>query len=117
MKIVKQGSQPLSEQEFLNIKHLAEETIFVSPKEPGKIFNRVTIAREAYIDKILSFVNLQNLKPLKIVINSGNGAAGPVIDALNKKLKQRDSTSFVYVHHQPDASFPNGISKSSSKEK
>ena len=110
MKIVKQGSQPLSEQEFLNIKHLAEETIFVSPKSPGKIFNRVTIAREAYIDKILSFVNLQNLKPLKIVINSGNGAAGPVIDALNKKLKQRDvSTSFVYVHHQPDASFPNGI--------
>ena len=55
-------------------------------------------------------MNLQNLKPLKIVINSGNGAAGPVVDVLNKKFKQADvKTNFVFVHHEPNSLFPNGI--------
>ena len=55
-------------------------------------------------------VDLQRLKPLKIVINSGNGAAGPIIDELNHKLVEKGAdTNFVYIHHNPDASFPNGI--------
>ena len=50
------------------------------------------------------------LKPLKIVINSGNGAAGPTITALNRKLKENGvKTHFVFVNHDPDPSFPNGI--------
>ena len=110
MKIVKHQSRPLSDQEFLNIKHLAEENNFFCSKRSGSVINKVSSARKVYVDKILNFVNLQILKPLKIVINSGNGAAGPVIDALNHKLKQRGvNTDFVYVHHQPDGSFPNGI--------
>ena len=55
-------------------------------------------------------MNLKKLKPLKIVINSGNGAAGPTIDFLNSKLKEKGvKTNFFYVHHNPDHSFPNGI--------
>ena len=51
-----------------------------------------------------------NLKPLKIVINSGNGAAGPTVDAINKKLKEKGvKTNFAFVHHEPDPTFPNGI--------
>ena len=50
------------------------------------------------------------MKPLKIVINSGNGAAGPTLDLINKKLKENGiKTNFVFVHHNPDPSFPNGI--------
>ena len=49
-------------------------------------------------------------KPLKIVINSGNGAAGPTLDAIYKNLKATGvDTNFVFVHHEPDPSFPNGI--------
>ena len=45
---------------------------------------------------------------MKIVINSGNGAVGPTIDALNHKLKNMGvKTNFVYLHHEPDSSFPN----------
>ena len=50
------------------------------------------------------------LKPFKVVINSGNGAAGPAVDAINNKLKEKgNKTNFVFVHHDPDPTFPNGI--------
>ena len=43
-------------------------------------------------------------------MNSGNGAAGPVIDELEKQLNNGGiETQFVFVHHEPDSSFPNGI--------
>lgn len=110
MKMVKELSQPLSDQEFSNIKSLAEENNFVRSERLGLVIDKKSRAREAYISKILSYVNLSSLKPLKIVINSGNGAAGPIIDALNDKLKEKKiTTNFVYVHHNPDPSFPNGI--------
>lgn len=110
MKIVKKGSQPLSEQEFLNIKKLAEEGKFIRSEHTGLVIDKKADARDAYIKKIFNFVDLQSLKPLKIVINSGNGAAGPTIEAINKKLTESGvNTRFVYVHHDPDASFPNGI--------
>ena len=68
------------------------------------------IAREAYLAKLLSFIDIKKLKPLKVLINSGNGAAGPVIDALRKVLAANGVfTDFVLVNHQPDSSFPNGI--------
>ena len=110
MKIVKQRSQPLSDQEFLNIKYLAEEIDFVRAKRSGSIVNIASEAREAYVEKVLGFINLKNLKPLKIVLNSGNGAAGPVVDLIRDKLNLRGiDTNFVYVHHTPDPLFPNGI--------
>ena len=67
-------------------------------------------ARDAYIDKILSFVNLQSLKPLKILINCGNGAAGPTIDLLQRRLTEKNvKSNLVCINNQPDSSFPNGI--------
>ena len=110
MKIVKKGSRPLDEQEFSSIKILAEKKNFLLPHNPGSIVDIKKEARKAYIDKIIGFVDLQCLKPIKIVINSGNGAAGPIIDVLNIKLKEHGvKTNFVYIHHEPDSSFPHGI--------
>ena len=110
MKIVKQDAQPLAEQEFANIKKLAEEGTFIEPKRSGVVIDKKAGAREAYIKRILNFVDLKNLKPLKIVLNSGNGAAGPTIEAINGKLKERGvNTQLVFINHNPDASFPNGI--------
>ena len=110
MKIVKHQSQPLSADEFSKIKYLAEKGNFNHVVASGLTIDRKTEAREAYIEKILEFVKLESLESKKIVVNSGNGAAGPVIDSLNKKLKEKGiETNFVYVHHEPDPSFPNGI--------
>ena len=110
MKIVKSMSQPLSEAEFSKVKLLAEENDFSPTQKTGSVFDIQNQAREAYIDKIISFINVKNLQPLKIVINSGNGTAGSVVDALDEKLSANGvKASFIRVHHRPDSSFPNGI--------
>ena len=110
MKIVGLGSQPLSEQEFGRIKTLAEESNFSQSQKTGVVFDKKEVARVAYVDKVLGFVDCSTLRPLKIVINSGNGAGGPTVDAINKKLKEKNvKTNFVFVHHNPDPTFPYGI--------
>ena len=110
MKIVKSGSQPLTMDEFTGIQLLVEKNNFKKIKHRGKVGNFRIEARAAYVRKILSFVSLKNLKPLKIVLNSGNGAAGPVVDKLENYLNNKCVyTDFIRVHHEPDPNFPNGI--------
>ena len=110
LKFVKIGSNPLSEDEFSEIKRLTEENNFPKAQNIGSVFDKRISARTAYINKILKFVNIENLRPAKIVINSGNGSAGPVIDALSRVLKSRGvNFEFVKLHHNPDSTFPNGI--------
>ncbi len=38
----------------------------------------------AYVEHLLTYVDVSTLKPLKIVVNAGNGGAGLVIDRLEK---------------------------------
>jgi len=48
--------------------------------------------------------------PLKIVINSGNGAAGPTLNAVISRLKEQGAlVKFILVQNEPDSSFPHGI--------
>ena len=62
--------------------------------------------------KLQSFVDVTVLKPLKVVVNSGNGAASPTFNAISTALGQNaPQIEFIRVHHQPDYTFPNGISK------
>ncbi len=110
IKIVGRGSKPLNKKEFKLIKDLAEKGNFSQSQYKGAIFDKKEAARAAYVKKVLGFVDCASLKPLKIVINSGNGTAGPTVDEINKKLKEKGvKTNFVLVHHDPDPTFPNGI--------
>ena len=70
--------------------------------------DRAEMARYTYVQKLLSFVSI-GFKTLKIVVNSGNGAAGPTFDALENGQNCRCKRRFIRVHHDPDPSFPNGI--------
>ena len=65
MKIVKDGSQPLSEKDFLGIKSLAEKNTFESCCQKGSIFDQKISARDTYLKKILKFVDIKSLKDLK----------------------------------------------------
>ena len=88
---------------------MAESDSFIEPQK-GIVLDRKEAARVAYVEKVLGFVNCSTLKPLKMVINSGNGAAGPTLDAINEGLAEKGvKTNFVFVHHNPDPSFPYGI--------
>ena len=111
MKIVKSGSRPLDDEEdFQVIKALANSQAWKSSSSNGSVKNIAVKARSLYVDKVLSFADVSQLKPLKIVINSGNGASGPTLDVIIDKLMMLDAPiEFIRVHHTPNSTFPNGI--------
>ena len=111
MKIVKSHSRPLDDvDDFQVIKALAGSQGWSSGAEIGKELDRSAEARRAYVDRVLSFVDVKALRPSKIVVNSGSGAAGPTFDALAERLIELGAPlEFIRVHHTPDATFPNGI--------
>ena len=111
MKIVKSASQPLDDAaDFQVIKALASAQDWASPARMGETRDVADAAREKYVDRVLGFVDMAKLAPLKIVINSGNGAAGPTVDAIIDRLAAQGAPiEVVRVHHDPDSTFPNGI--------
>ena len=111
MKIVKLGSQPLDElNDFQVIKASAESADWLVASRSGRVIDKSVEARTKYVDKVLSFVDVDVLRPLKVVVNSGNGAAGPTFDAIAERLIELGAPiNFIRVHHSPDYTFPNGI--------
>ncbi len=111
MKLVRSQARPISGDTGLrDIQRLAEENNFekVDPSSRG-YYRQVSIS-EAYVAHLLGYIDTDNLKPLKLVVNSGNGAAGHVIDAIEARFNQLNvPVEFIKVHHQPDGNFPNGI--------
>ncbi|TXI05893.1 MAG: phosphomannomutase, partial [Pseudorhodobacter sp.] len=107
MKLVAAGARPLSETQFQAVKARAVAGVF-GPDRAGKV--AAVNPRAAYVARLMSFVDVAALRPLKVVVNAGNGAAGPSFDALAEGLAAAGAPlEFVRIHHQPDSSFPNGI--------
>lgn len=110
MKLVREGSRPISGDTGLRaIQELAEANQFPAPLAARGHYVQQDVLAD-YVQHVLSYVNTAYFKPLKLVINSGNGAAGHVIDAIEAQLKAHNvPLEFIKVHHQPDGTFPNGI--------
>jgi phosphomannomutase len=110
MKLVREGSRPISGDTGLRaIQELAEANQFPAPLAARGHYVQKDVL-EDYVHHVLSYINTANFKPLKLVINSGNGAAGHVIDAIEAQMKAYNvPLEFIKVHHQPDGTFPNGI--------
>jgi phosphomannomutase len=111
MKIVKSESRPLDDvEDFQKIKMLVGAQAWAQASSLGQDRDVAVDARQKYLDQLLSFIDVTELSPLKIVINSGNGAAGPTVDAIIDRLKAQGAPlEFIRVHHQSDSTFPNGI--------
>ena len=109
LKLVKEHSKPISADDGLaEIQALAESGQFTTDNVSGKL--QLLTDKSAYIDHVMTFVDIDKLQPLKLVINSGNGSAGPVVDLLIDKLVQDGAPiEVIKLHHTPDGSFPNGI--------
>ena len=111
MKLVREQSKPVSGDTGLNdIRRLAEANQFAAPVADLGTVKTISIA-EDYTQHLLGYIDAQALKPLKIVVNAGNGAAGHVLDWLEAALEKAMSqpVEFIKVHHEPDGHFPNGI--------
>ncbi len=105
LKFVRECAKPLSADSGLeDIRRIAEEKSFSKAERKGSI--TPTDLSGDYIDHLLGYIgNLDNLKPLKIISNPGNGMAGPIIDLLEQRLP----FEFIKIQHEPDGTFPNGI--------
>ena len=104
MKFVREQSKPISGDNGLqDIRGFAERGEFPAPSRAG--VRRPIDVQAAYVAHLLSYVDAGKLRPLKIVVNAGNGGAGLIIDALEPHLPFK----FIKIHHEPDGHFPNGI--------
>ena len=109
IKMVREGSRPISAVDGLGeINALASADDFGPAKSRGTY--EIRDPRDAYADRVVDFVDLSALKPLKVVVNAGNGVAGPSFDVIADKLAKAGAPfEFIRHHHDPDGDFPNGI--------
>jgi len=105
MKFVREESRPLSGDSGLKeIERLAAAPD-LPPASGSRGGRQAADYLDAYIAHLLSYIDPRVLKPLKVVVNAGNGCAGPVLDALERHLPLR----LIKIHHAPDATFPHGV--------
>lgn len=104
LKIVRDAARPISADSGLaDIRAFAESDERLVAATPGK---RTSVdIRADYVAHLLSYVDIAALKPLKIVVNAGNGGAGTVLDLLEPHLP----FEFIKINHEPDGTFPNGV--------
>jgi phosphomannomutase len=105
MKFVVKGARPVSGDSGL--WQMAEMITAKDFLPPAPISGQVISLpdKSTYINHLLGYINRASLKPLKIVVNSGNGCAGAVVDLLEKQLPFQ----FIKLNHEPDGSFPRGV--------
>ena len=108
MKLVGKGSRPISGDSGLRaLEDMVVTGDFSFDKckaiIPGT-YKTYDIMQE-YIQHLLTYIDASKMKHLKVVVNGGNGCAGPIIDALEAYLP----IEFIKINHKPDGTFPNGI--------
>jgi phosphomannomutase len=102
MKIVCRGALPVGGDTGL------EQIKALAAGEPATSRGRGTISqRDVYAgfhDRVLQFVDVEALRPLKVVLDGSNGMAGPMIGPLVERLP----IEAIPYHLDPDGSFPSG---------
>ena len=109
MKLVHENSRPISADTGLKeIQALAESGNFIDATHKGLV-EKYNILPE-FVDHLMTYIDPTKIRPMKLVTNAGNGAAGHVIDAIEEKFKALNiPVEFIKIHHEADGNFPNGI--------
>ncbi len=109
MKLVREGSRPISGDTGLkDIQRMAEKNQFPPVTQRGALTQQSCLAD--YVQHLLGYIDLKAIKPLKLIVNAGNGAAGHVVDALEAECQRLQvPLTFIKVHNEPDGTFPHGI--------
>lgn len=105
MKLVGPGAVPLTDADFARVRDLSGQE---HDRLSGGSSEDASATRAAYVAHVAGLVGA--VGPLRVLVNSGNGAAGPTLDALAEGLVARGARlDLIRMHHDPDGSFPNGI--------
>ena len=104
MKIVRAGALPVGgESGLFDVRDRALELVLQEhkPSQRGDVSNHDIWG--AFVDKVLSFVDVSALRPLKVVIDAANGMAGAMLPPVLERLP----IEAVTCHFEPDGTFPN----------
>ena len=82
------------------VRDLAMKGEFPKSENVGTI-RKVDLA-DSFTEKVLSMVNVSAIKPLKVVIDTGNGMVGPAIARLMKNIPQ---VTVIPMYFEPDGTF------------
>ena len=104
MKIVRRGALPVGgESGLLDVRDRA----WRSRQVPAAVAGQGTLSKHdiwpAYVERVLSFVDVSALAPLRVVIDAANGMAG----AMLPRVLERLPIEAVPCYFEPDGSFPN----------
>ena len=104
MKLVGPEARPISSDNgLLEIRDLVEKNEFSNPPSTGRV--QIDENKSSYINHLLGYLDIQQLRPLKIVANPGNGGAGDIV----RRLEQHLPLDIIYINEKPDGDFPNGV--------
>jgi phosphomannomutase len=106
LKIVREGALPVGgESGLLEIRDRAMADPATAERlSPGQV-QRYDIW-DQYVERALSFVDIDAIKPLKIVIDAANGMAGVMLPPVLEHLPQLEVTRYFF---EPDGTFPNHL--------
>ena len=102
MKIVRRGALPVGGDSGLEDVRAGAQRGFGGVKERGEI--RAQDVWPGFVDKVLSFIDIDAIKPLRIVIDAANGMAGAMLPPVLERLPQLE---VVRCYFDPDGTFPN----------
>ena len=104
MKIVRRGALPVGgESGLLDVRDraIASDKLSQALSAPGSV--AAHDIWPAYVERVLSFVDVAAIKPLKVVIDAANGMAGTMLPRVLECLP----IDAVRCYFEPDGSFPN----------
>ncbi len=104
MKIVRRGALPVGgESGLLDVR---DRALRVGELRGGGREERVSAVDiwPAYVDRVMSFIDVSALGPLKVVIDAANGMAGAMLPPVLERLPTVEA---VRCYFDPDGSFPN----------
>ena len=84
-----------------DLRHLVEEEGWGEPLRSGEV--RTQDVSQGFIDKVLELVDPTQIKPLKVVADTGNGMVGPILQRVYDRLP----VELIGIYLDPDGSLPN----------
>ena len=111
MKPIREGSRPISSDTgLLDIKRLAEANQFAPVDAAARGGYEKRSVLNEYLDHLLGYIDNEAIRPIKLVMNAGNGAAGHVVDAIEARFADlKLPIEIIKIFNEPDGTFPNGI--------
>ncbi|MDE0965617.1 MAG: phosphomannomutase/phosphoglucomutase [Candidatus Latescibacteria bacterium] len=84
-----------------DLRHLVEEEGWGEPLRLGEVHTQDV--SQGFIDKVLELVDPTQIKPLKVVADTGNGMVGPILQQVYDRLP----VELIGIYLDPDGSLPN----------